>query len=249
VDVGRGGRVPVGNGASSKDSAACIKEIPEGEGSAKVRLGGGAPNKSNGLGMGRFAGGRETRAVSGWGSGHNWRSGWTLRRGFREARIGGVSNILVPGRTESGEDFAAEGTGASEGAVLATTVDAERGGGIAVSYDRLLKASIRTALVSTSVGRTVMEESADWASLWLLFAQRSRVSKAPALPALGGLGGRVGGGDCAGPGQKSDAFAKPGKMKWVNCINHRGCELVGPFHRVLLQQSSPKNGDINSIAD
>jgi hypothetical protein len=77
---------------------------------------------------------------------------------------------LVPSRTESGEDFAADGTGAIEGGVLATTVDAERGGGIAASYDRLLKASFRTALVSAPVGRTVMEESADRASLCLLFA-------------------------------------------------------------------------------
>ena len=89
---------------------------------------------------------------------------------MREARIGGVGNILVPGRTESGEDFAADGTGAIEGGVLATTVDAERRGGIAASYDRLLKASFRTALVSASVGRPVMEESADRASLCLFFA-------------------------------------------------------------------------------
>ena len=54
--------------------------------------------------------------------------------------------------------------------MLATTVDPERGGGIARSYDRLLKASFRTALVSASVRRTVMEESADRASLCLLFA-------------------------------------------------------------------------------
>jgi len=74
VDVGRGGLAPVGTGASSKAGAASTKEIPAGEGSGKVRLGGSAPNEYNGLGMGRFAGGRETRAVSGWGSRHNWRS-------------------------------------------------------------------------------------------------------------------------------------------------------------------------------
>ena len=89
---------------------------------------------------------------------------------MREARIGGVGNILVPGRTESGEGFTADGTGAIKGGVLATTVDAERGGGIAASYDRLLKASFRAALVGASVGRTVMEDSADRASLCLFFA-------------------------------------------------------------------------------
>jgi hypothetical protein len=89
---------------------------------------------------------------------------------LRRAHIRGVGNILVPGRTESGEDFAADGASAIEGGMLATTVDAKRRGGIAASYDRLLKASFRTALVSASVGRTVMEESADRASLCLFFA-------------------------------------------------------------------------------
>ena len=108
--------------------------------------------------------------MSGWRSRHDLRSSWTLRGGLREARIGGVGNLLVPGRTESGEDFAADGTGAIKGGVLATTVDAEGGGSIAASYDRLLNASFRTALVSASVGRTVMEESADRAGLCHHFA-------------------------------------------------------------------------------
>jgi len=151
---------------------------------------------------------------------------------LREAHIRGVRNVLVPGRTESGEDFAADGASAIKGGMLATTVDTKRRGGIAASYDRLLKASFRTALVSTSVGRPVMEESADRASLCLFFAQRSRVSKAPALPAVGGLGGRVGGGDRAGARQKSDGFTKPGNMKWVNCNNHLGCPFFGRFRRV-----------------
>ena len=89
---------------------------------------------------------------------------------MREAHIGGVRNILVPGRTERGEDFVADGASAIEGGVLATTVDAKRRGGIAASYDRLLNASFRTALVSASVGRTVIEERADRASLCLRFA-------------------------------------------------------------------------------
>jgi len=153
-----------------KEGAASTKEIPAGEGSGKVRLGRRAVNESNCLRMGRFGGGRETTAVSGWRSRHGWRSSWTLRGGLREAHIGGVGNILVPGRTESGEDFAADGAGAIEGAVLATTVDAERRGGIAASYNRPLKGSFRTALVSASVGRTVIEESADRPSLCLCFA-------------------------------------------------------------------------------
>jgi len=71
VDVGQGGRAPVGTGASSKEGGASTKEIPAGEGSGKVRLGGPAPNKANGLGVGRFARGGETRAVSDWRSRHN----------------------------------------------------------------------------------------------------------------------------------------------------------------------------------
>jgi len=43
-----------------------------------------------------------------------------------------------------------------------------------------------------------MGEGANVAALSLLFAQRSRMTKTPALPALSGLGGRVGGGDRAG---------------------------------------------------
>jgi len=90
--------------------------------------------------------------------------------GLREARIGGIGNVLVPGRMESSEDYAADRTDAIEAGMLTTTVDTERGGGIAASHDRLLKASFWTALVSTSVGRTVMEESADRAGLCLFFA-------------------------------------------------------------------------------
>ena len=89
---------------------------------------------------------------------------------MREACIGGIGNVLVTRRTESGEDFAADGRGAIEGGVLTTTVDTERGGAIAASYDILLNSSFRTALVSTSVGRTLMEEGADWAGLSLFFA-------------------------------------------------------------------------------
>ena len=170
MDVGRSGLDPVGTGASSEEGAASTKEVPAGEGSGEARLGRRAANHSTGFRLGRFAGGREMRAVSGWGSRHNWRSSWTLRGGLREARIRGVGNLLVPRRTERGEDFAADRTCAIEGGVLATTVDAERWGGIAASYDRLLKASFRRALVSASVGRTVMEESADRARLCLLFA-------------------------------------------------------------------------------
>ena len=39
------------------------------------------------------------------------------------------------------------------------------------------------------------------------------MTKTPALAALCELGGRVGGGDCAGPDERSDGFAKPGNMK------------------------------------
>jgi len=97
--------------------------------------------------------------------------------------------------TESGEDFAADGTGAMESGVLTTTVDTERRGDVAASQDRLLKAPFRTALVSISMGGAVMEGSADRASLCLFFAQRSRVTKTPPLSALHEFGGRVGGGD------------------------------------------------------
>ena len=92
---------------------------------------------------------------------------WTLRGGLREARIGGIGNILVPRRMERGEDFATDGTGAIERGVLTSTVDTERGGGVAASHDRLLKAPFRTALISTSVGGAMMEESADRASFCL----------------------------------------------------------------------------------
>ena len=107
-----GGLAPVSTADSSKECAASTKEIPGGDGSGKVRLGGRASNRFNGLGMGRFARGRETRAVPGWISRHVWRTSWTLRGGLRKARIGGIGHILVPGRTESREDFAADGTGA-----------------------------------------------------------------------------------------------------------------------------------------
>jgi len=108
--------------------------------------------------------------VPGWSGRHSWVSSWALRGGLREARVGGIGNVLVPRRTEGGEDFAADGTGSIERGVLPTTVDTERRGGVAASNDRLLKAPFRTALVSTSVSGAVMEESADRAGLCLFFA-------------------------------------------------------------------------------
>jgi len=170
VDVGRRGLAPVGTGASSEEGPASTKAVPAGEWSGEARLGGRATNQLNGFRLGRFASGRETRTVPGW-SGRNSRvNSWTLRGDLGGARIAGIGNVLVPRRTESGKDFAADGTGSIERGVLTSTVDTERGGGVAASHDRLLKAAFRTALVSTSVGRAVMEESADRASLCLFFA-------------------------------------------------------------------------------
>jgi len=58
------------------------------------------------------------------------------------------------------------------------------------------------------------------------------VTKTPALSALRGFGGRVGGGDGAGAREKPDGFAEPGDMEWVDCHNHRGCALLSPFYRI-----------------
>jgi len=60
--------------------------------------------------------------------------------------------------------------GAIKGGMLTSTVNAGRRGGIASSYYRLLKTSFGTALVSTSLSRKVVEETADRASLCVLFA-------------------------------------------------------------------------------
>jgi len=170
VDVGRRGLAPVGTCARSEEGPTSTKEVHAGEGSGKVRLDGRAANQYNCFGLGRFPSWRETRTVPVWGSWYCWGSSWTLRGGLGEAHIGGIGNALVPRSTESREDFAADGTGAIERGVLTTPVDTERRGGIAASHDRLLAASFRTALVSTSVGGAVMKESADWASLCLFFA-------------------------------------------------------------------------------
>jgi len=56
------------------------------------------------------------------------------------------------------------------------------------------------------------------------------VTKTPALSALRGFGGRVGGCDSAGAGEKPDRFAEPGNMERVDCHNHRGCALLSPFN-------------------
>jgi len=67
-----------------------------------------------------------------WNSQYSWRSRWTLRGGLRKARIGGIRYVLVPGWAESGEDLAVDRTGTIERGMLTFTVDAERGGGIAI---------------------------------------------------------------------------------------------------------------------
>jgi len=58
------------------------------------------------------------------------------------------------------------------------------------------------------------------------------VTKTPALSALHGLGGRVGGGEHAGAGEKSDGFAELGNMERVDCHNHRGRAFLSPFRRI-----------------
>jgi len=58
------------------------------------------------------------------------------------------------------------------------------------------------------------------------------VTKTPALFALRGLGGRVGGSDSMGAGERSDGFAEPGNMKCVDRHNNRGCALLRPFRRM-----------------
>jgi len=170
VDVGQRRLTPVGTGASSEEGAASTTEVPAGEGSGELRLVGYAVNQFNSFALGRFASGRETRIVPRWSSQDSMVSSWTLRGGLGEVRFRGIGNVLFPRRTESGEDFTADGTGAIERGVLTTPVDTMRRGGVAASHDRLLKAPIWTALVSTSVGGTVMEESADRASFCLFFA-------------------------------------------------------------------------------
>ena len=143
-------------------------------------------------------------AVPSWSGGQSSGSSWTLQGGLRTARIGGIGYVFLPWWAERGEDLAAYRTGAIERGVLTTTVDTESRGGITISYYRLLKTSFRTSLVSTSVGATVVEESADRARLSLFLSKRSRVTKLPALSALRGLGGGVGGSDRVGVTGESD---------------------------------------------
>jgi len=135
VDVGWGGLAPVGTGASWKEGGACTKEGSAGEGGGKAGVGGSAANHFNSFRLGRFAGGRETRTVSGWSGRYSWVNSWTMRGVLGEAHIGGIGNVLVPRRTESGEDFAVDGTGAIKRGMLPTTVDTERGRGVAATYN------------------------------------------------------------------------------------------------------------------
>ena len=87
--------------------------------------------------------------MPGWSGRYSLVNSWTLRGGLGEAHIGGIGNVSVPRRMESAEDFAADGTGGIESGVLTTTVDTDRGGGVAASHDRLLKGPFWTALGST----------------------------------------------------------------------------------------------------
>jgi len=141
---------------------------------------------------------------------------------LNKARVGGggIGYVLVPGRTERGENFAKDRRGAIERGMLTATVDAERRGGIATTYHRFLEASFWAALVSTSVGGTVVEESADLAGLCRFFAQWSRVTKTPALPALRRLGGGVGGSYGGSMGEEMNRLAETWNMEWVDRDNN-----------------------------
>ena len=224
----------MGTGASSEEGAASTKEIPAGEGSGEVMLDRCAANKFYCFGLGRFARRREMGAVPRWSSRYDWGSSWDLGGGLSMARIGGIGYILVPWWTERGEDFVADRTSAIKGGVLTPTVEAERGAGIATSCYRFLKTPFWAAVVDKSVGRKVVGESADQARLCLFFAKLCRVTKTPALPALGGLGGRVGGSDHAGAEEKTDGFANTGYMKRVDRHTHQGCQLLNPFPWISL---------------
>ena len=57
-----------------------------------------------------------------------------MRGGLRKTRIGGISDVMVPRRTESGEDFPSDRTSPVKGGMLTTTVDAERGVGVGTSH-------------------------------------------------------------------------------------------------------------------
>jgi len=120
--------------------------------------------------MGRFARGREGGAVPGWSSRYIWGSSGTLSSRFRKGHIGGIRYVLVPRKADREQDFIADRAGAIEGGMLPFTVDAESGDSIAASYHRLLKTYFRAAWVSTSMGRTVVKERADGASLCLSLA-------------------------------------------------------------------------------
>ena len=170
MDVGRRRLAPVGTGACSEEGASSTNEIPSQEGSGEVRLGRRAANQLNSFGLRRLARGRETRTVPGWSGRYGWVNSRALGGSLGGAHIGGIGNVLVPRRMECGEDFAADGTGAIKRGVLTTTVDPERRGGVAAPHDRLLKAPFRTALIGASVGRAMMEESADRSSLCLFIA-------------------------------------------------------------------------------
>jgi len=78
VAVGQRGLAPVGTGARAEEGAANTKEVPAGEGSGEVRLGGCAAKEFKGFGLRRFARGREIRAVPGWSCRYSWVSCWTL---------------------------------------------------------------------------------------------------------------------------------------------------------------------------
>ena len=63
MDVSRCGLAPVGTFGSSETGAASTKEVPVGEGSGKVRVGGRTANQFNGFRLDRCASRSETRTV------------------------------------------------------------------------------------------------------------------------------------------------------------------------------------------
>jgi len=167
---------------------------------------------------------------------HGWGSSGTLRGCLKKGLVGGggIWYVLVPGRVERGENFTTDRTSTIERGILTATIDAERGGGIATSYHRLLQASFRTALIIPPGGRTVVVVSADWAGLWLFFAQESRVTKMPAHAALRRFGGGVGRSQSASTGEKTNGLAETGNRKWVDHNNNRSCALLIPLPRIRL---------------
>ena len=124
---------PVGTGVSREEVTSCPKEISLCEGCGQGCEGRGAANQVNSLWLAGYGGGELLVSLSrggGWYGGQAPGGHWSCRRRtWKSGLLGGVWDLMVPGRAERGYDIFAYQAPAIKRSMRALAVNTGEGRG------------------------------------------------------------------------------------------------------------------------